>query len=456
MMGAALPPLQPPIVPFGEFLAALFQALEGEGVRPCILRNYEGFPTNNIGNDVDFLIRPAELSRAIRALRSIRWIRIVGYTERPYVASVYLAGTSATPGGRSLHVDFDLSLSWKGLPFLPLDTVLQAAIPRRGGSLNFFVPDPVHEAIVSLLTSLLIAGWLKEKYFPQVQQTFAGERSKVIAALLPQFGLKAATRLADLVIDGDRRKVMACVPSLRTSLAQRSLLHRPFRSAQAVVRHCARELAECLSAESLETVCILGPGGGGKTTIIEGLIPILQSSAQVVEKCNLRQRLPYVRESSGRTTSADSHKQLLGGSLVSMAKVALWLLEERLRQFIEKQYLTLHICEGYYHDLKVDPQRYRYFGPIWFARLICKLIPSPDLWIMMDPPKDNLQTTNPEGQPAEIRRQLDVYRAFVKTRKRYVILDASQPADRVTERAYAAIIDTLAKRADKQLKRRFK
>jgi hypothetical protein len=74
---------------------------------------------------------------------------------------------------------------------------------------------------------------------------------------------------------------------------------------------------------------------------------------------------------------------------------------------------------------------------------------------MLDPPTDNLQTTNPEVQPAEIRKQLDVYRAFVKTRKRHVILDASLPTDRVTESAYAAIIDTLAQRADRKLESRF-
>jgi hypothetical protein len=44
----------------------------------------------------------------------------------------------------------------------------------------------------------------------------------------------------------------------------------------------------------------------------------------------------------------------------------------------------------------------------------------------------------------------------VKSRKKYVILDASKPLAAVVEDAYVAIIDTLAERADKQLKRRFK
>jgi hypothetical protein len=138
-----------------------------------------------------------------------------------------------------------------------------------------------------------------------------------------------------------------------------------------------------------------------------------------------------------------------------MAKVVAWLLDEWLNQFFGKRNLTLRITESCWCDLLAAPERYGYGGPTWFVRLVAKLFPSPDLWVMLDPLADNLQTTNPEVQPAEIRRQLDVYRTFVKTRKRYVILDASQPADRVTESAYAAIIDTLAQRADKTLMNRF-
>src|SRR5580658_10253358 len=97
---------EPLALPFCVFLEALIRALEKEGLRPCILRNYEGFPNENVGGDVDFLIRPSDLPSAMRALRSIESVRIVGYAEHPHVASVFLAGTSSTPGSRSLQVDF--------------------------------------------------------------------------------------------------------------------------------------------------------------------------------------------------------------------------------------------------------------------------------------------------------------------------------------------------------------
>jgi thymidylate kinase len=441
---------------FSTFLAALLEALDREGVCSCVLRNYEGFPAQNIGNDLDFLIYPSDLPGAIRILRSIQGVRIVGYTERPYIASVFLEGISATAGCRSFQVDFFLSLSWKGLPYLPVDTVLHALVPRQAGALSFFVPTPVHEAITSLLTSLIVSGWLKEKYFPKVQRIFANDRSEAVAALMPQFGSKNATHLVGSVIDGDRRKIMNNIRPLRASLALGSLWHRPVHSIVAIVRHCAQEFSSRYSPKTFETVYVLGTNGSGKSTLIEGLIPILQASAKVVEKRPLKLRLPIAWVPQEVAASATSHADAPRGWLVSMAMIVQWLLKEWISQFIGKKNLTLRVCDNCYHDLLINTQRYRYGGPMWFAHLIGKLFPSPDLWVLLDIPAKAMRSRDQKISSAEALGQLEAYRTFVKTRKRYVILDASQSIDCITENAYAAIIDTLAQRADRKLKNRFR
>jgi len=442
--------------PFGEFFGALTDALDSVGVHYCILRNYEGFPANNLGNDIDFLISRSDLQRAMCALRSVEAAQIIGYLERASVASVYLEGISHPPELRALEVDFDLNLAWKGLSFLTTDSVFQAAIRRTAGSLTFWVPSPIHEAIMSFFTSFLIGGCLKEKYFAQVQRTFASERSGVIAALLPQFGLKTTTHLVDAVIGGDRRKVLGCVRSLRISLALRSLLRQPIRSVLAVVNHYANEFAIRLSPKTLETVCLLSPEGGARTAIIEALMPMLRSCAGVVEKRRPQPWLHFERISTGTTTNAEPRATAQPGSLVSMAKVVSWLLSDWLSQLWGKKNLTLRIWDTCSYDLVVDPDRYRYGGPEWFARLVSKLFPSPDLWIFLDPVAEGAQSKSRQVLPAEILSQLEAYRAFIQAQKKYVILDASQPADGVTERAYAAIIGTLGERADRKLKDRFK
>jgi energy-coupling factor transporter ATP-binding protein EcfA2 len=369
----------------------------------------------------------------------------------PHVASVFVEGICATPGGRSFQVDFFLSLSWKGLPYLSVDAVLQASQPRQAGNIHFFVPSPVHEAIISLLTSLIIGGRIKEKYFPQVQRRFADNRCEVIAALLPQFGVKAVTRLVDSVIGGDRQKIHACVRSLRTCLALRSLLCKPIRSACSIVRHYAGEGEVRYSPRTIETVCILGPSGCGKTTIIENLIPLLQSSAKIVEKHHFKSRLTLARKSRRMNSRSDGCAQAQSGSLSSMAKALVWLLDEWLSQFIGKKNFTLRICGCSCQDLLIDPAKYGYNGPQWFARLASRFFPSPDLWILLDP----AMRTEGGELPAQTARQIEAYRSFVKARKQHIILNAGKPAADLTEDVYAAIIDMLAQSTDRQLKRRF-
>src|ERR1700677_1550380 len=242
MQGTSSVPLGPHTIPFGEFLAGLIQSLSEEGIRLNVLRNYEGFPANNNGRDLDLLIERTELPRAIRALGSIHGIRIVGYAERHYVASVLLAGVSVAKEARAIQVALYLTITRPGIPYLKMDTLLQAATPRRAGNLDFFVLHPVHEAIISLFSGLLLGGTLKEKYFPQAQRTFESARLETIEALRPHFGVRAATRLVDSVIEGNRSKVIACVRPLRAALSLRSL-RSPVRNSLNTARHYAMELA---------------------------------------------------------------------------------------------------------------------------------------------------------------------------------------------------------------------
>jgi len=450
-----LPSLQPQVMPLSDFLAALFLALKAGGVRFCVLRNYEGFPESNAGNDIDFLISQSDLPRVIRAIQSVAGTRIVGYTERPYVVMVFLEGVSQGGSNRALELDFDLCLSWKGLMYLATDSVLEAATPRQAGSLTFLVPSPVHEAIISLLTSLLIFGRVKEKYFPHVQRTFAGNRGVTIAALTPQFGLKAATGMVDAVISGAEREVNSRVRPLRTTLVLRNLWRGPMRGTMAISRHYAREFAIRYSPKTIETVCIMDSAGFDSAATVEALMPILKSVASVVEKGSLRSQRTGARASLRNESNAGSQTWTPNSFFASVARVMLLLCTEWIRRFKGNKNLTLQICDCDFQDLVVDSRRSRYGGPMSFARLAVKMFPSLDLWILLDRPAIELQSRDEELSPAEAVRQVEQLRSFVKSKRRFIILDASQPAGTVQERAYAAIVNTLSERTDNELKKRF-
>jgi len=126
----------------------------------------------------------------------------------------------------------------------------------------------------------------------------------------------------------------------------------------------------------------------------------------------------------------DPHGKPPRSTITSLAKILIWLLEEWYAHIFQDQRKSLLICDRYYHDLLVDPIRYRYGGPLWIARLVGKMMPQPDLWILLDAPAEVLQARKQEVSLKETARQRIAYLTFVRSQKKYMIVNASQALDR--------------------------
>ena len=127
----------------------------------------------------------------------------------------------------------------------------------------------------------------------------------------------------------------------------------------------------------------------------------------------------------------------------SLAKIFIWLMEEWYAHFFQDNKETLLIYDRYYHDLLVDPKRYRYGGPRWAAELVGKLIPTPGLWVLLDAPAQVSQARKQEVPLEETARQRQAYLTFVRKQRNHIIIDASQSLDKVIVDLEHAISRTL-------------
>jgi hypothetical protein len=139
----------------------------------------------------------------------------------------------------------------------------------------------------------------------------------------------------------------------------------------------------------------------------------------------------------------DPHGKPPRGTFLSLVKIVVWLGEEWYANLFQEKKGTLLICDRYYHDLLVDPKRYRYGAPLWTARLIGKLMPQPRLWILLNAPAEVLQARKQEVAAEETARQCKAYLDFVRTRRKHVVVDSSQPLDKVIADAERAINEAL-------------
>lgn len=157
----------------------------------------------------------------------------------------------------------------------------------------------------------------------------------------------------------------------------------------------------------------------------------LHQRGYAAKMLHLKPRIIVARRSDPDAAFDKPHDKPPRSALVSVAKIVVWLTEAWYASFFQEEKKTLLICDRYYHDLLVDPKRYRYGGPLWTAVLVGKLMPQPSLWILLDAPAEVLQARKQEVPLEETARQRDAYLAFVRTRRHYLIVDASQALEKV-------------------------
>lgn len=187
-------------------------------------------------------------------------------------------------------------------------------------------------------------------------------------------------------------------------------------------------------------IVLLGPDGAGKSSVIAGVVDRLTRSGYNAKMRHLKPQLvmPQLRDNPNSIV-VDPHGRPPRSAFLSLAKIFVWLAEEWWAHFFQQKKGTLLICDRYYHDLLVDPKRFRFGAPLWIARLVGRLMPQPRLWILLDASPEVLQARKQEVPPEETARQCLAYRDFICKRSDHVIVDASRPLDIVVGHVESAI-----------------
>jgi thymidylate kinase len=165
---------------------------------------------------------------------------------------------------------------------------------------------------------------------------------------------------------------------------------------------------------------------------------------------HLKPRLVMPHRGEGITIVVDPHCKPPRSALVSLAKILVWLIEEWIAYLFQEKKELLLLCDRYYHDLLIDPKRYRYGAPMWAAGIVGRLMPQPKLWVLLNAPTEVLRSRKQEVTLKETARQREAYMRFVKAQRNHLIVDASRSLIEVVADVEAALALAASESVDKR------
>lgn len=208
-----------------------------------------------------------------------------------------------------------------------------------------------------------------------------------------------------------------------------------------VLREALRLLRRWIVPHGLQIV-VLGSDGTGKSTLIAALTRELAPFFRAVDYIHSRPHVLDPKPPGG--VVSEPHAQVPRAWLACVAKLFFYAFDHwlgrivRIRPGMVRNRLV--IFDRDFHDIIVDPTRYRMRGVGLLARVVSWFLPRADLTFVLDAPPEIVHARKPELTIAELARQRGVLRRLADGRPAWRMLDATQSPEAVACEAMEAVL----------------
>lgn len=425
-------------------LLSFLKYLSDSEISYCVVGNTESLPSI-IPGDIDIVIdsnRFFDFELDVRKYCHSNSIKLVQVLTHEYSAKYFVLAFDVGHCYEFIHPDVCSDYRVNGLLMLESQAILSGrriALNERGESKGFYVASADIELIYYLIKKIHKLSCSSEQFqYLKTQYDKAPEKS--IEIISNHFSTLTTELVSSAISNCDYEFFLKNMVVFKKELLDRKNITLSERC-----REVRRVMARFTRPTGL-TVALLGVDGAGKTTVGEGFINAMQPAFRGVKRYHLRPDSFASRDKSDEPV-IDPHGSEPRGVVASVTKLLFFILDYAIGSLswgiLMKRRSHLIVSDRYFHDLLVDPIRYRYGAPMWLAKLASCLVPAPDLFIVFDASAEIVQTRKREVSFDETLRQREAYLSFAKSKQNCIVVDTAVGIDESVRKTNEAVLNYL-------------
>ncbi|MFZ0746111.1 MAG: hypothetical protein WAM85_17000 [Terracidiphilus sp.] len=429
---------------------ALISALSDQCKRYCILSGYEGLP-EWFDTDIDFMVDQEDFEHMPLIIEEVAHrtnTHLFQFVDHEFTARAFILISLSGPRLTKIQPDSASDYRHFGALWLRADEVLAA---RRWHPRGFWIPSPAHEFAYYLIKRLNKREF-GEQNGNRLHRLYTEDSDGCDRMIARFWKGKRQKALGQMAGSNDWAELQVHLEEFRRTMRRRtaeSLPQKIISNPKRALHHFSR-----IVHPTGGWIALMGPDGSGKSLVIDAIRLQFSSVFRNVDCFHLRPGL-LLRKAIAKGTVTDPHGQPPRGLVPSIAKVFYFAADYFLGYVLQitpaLRCTRLIVFDRYFYDLLVDSKRVRYGGPGWLLRLAARIVPRPDLVILLDAPAEVLWSRKHEVPFEEVVRQRTGYLQVVRSLSSAVVVDAAQPVSDVIHDVNSAIVAHFEKRSASRL-----
>lgn len=438
-----------------EFTSTLFRELENEDVQYFILRNYEKLPEQNLGKDIDIVIKPKAYSQTEKILLKVMAMFDIHYyqiTQFDRMRCWYIMDDKKHFG---IHIDIIENEVYKGFEFFSFEKLYKNVEKYNG----FYVLNKTTDTIMLLVQNIVAYKCLKNKYRTTIANNYALFKNGIDKEILSFWGDKLGRKMIDSLNKSDFDSIVENAYKYEKGAMKRIFLKRPFYTIKGITRFLCGKIHRVILCprKFWRFIAVEAPDGTGKTTFIDSLVTELRRYYVSDEgrfcihhfRPLILPNLGAVGEKAGvmkqDTDFTKPHRAKPAGKLSSFIRMTYYWVDYLigmpylLRKEVKAERYT--IFDRYIFDFVVDPKRARISLPYWMRKMFARMVIQPQIVFVLNTEADVIYKRKQELELNEIKRQLDEFNKIESLCSNVVYIDAGQSVDEMTTQAIKIIFD---------------